>query len=192
MADAINPSDISYKHKINSMTVQGESNGAGAWVTTGEQEGKEQYDKEGDTGQAMLPDDSRAYVSVHGLLKGVTTAFFDMQIVNLDSGSYLCRTSAKALKMAEKEKKDKYLQPCVERRCYFTPMVYSADVIPGTEAIGAQQRISLLLSIKMKREYLEMCGFVRAWMSLAIVISNNRLLHGARGKEAYTTQQYRS
>ena len=30
----------------------------------------------------------------------------------------------------------------------------------------------------MKREYSEMCGFVRARMSLAIVRSNSLLLHG--------------
>ena len=46
-------------------------------------------------------------------------------------------------------------------------MVYFNDGIPGTEAVAA-----LLLSNKLKREYLEMCGFVRDQMSLAIVRSN--------------------
>ena len=41
----------------------------------------------------------------HGLWKLVTTALFDMIIVNLDSGSYLHQTSEKALAMSEKEKK---------------------------------------------------------------------------------------
>ena len=34
-----------------------------------------------------------------------------------------------------------------------------------------------------------MCGFVRAWMSLAIVKSNTLLLQGARDKEAYIYQR---
>ena len=59
---------------------------------------------------------------------------FDIQIVNLDAGSYLHMTPEKALAKAEKENKDLYLQACLERRRTFTPMVYSADRIPGAEA----------------------------------------------------------
>ena len=51
-------------------------------------------------------------------------------------------------------------------------MVYSAYGIPGTDAVVAQRRIYSLLSNKLKQEYLEMCGFVRARISLAIVIFN--------------------
>ena len=74
-----------------------------------------------------------------------------MQIVNLDMGSYLCQTSANTLATADKDKKDKYLQPCLERRRYFSPMVYSADVIPGTEAVSSQRSLASLLSNKLKQ-----------------------------------------
>ena len=57
---------------------------------------------------------------------------------NLYAVSYLRQISAKAFVTAEKEKKDKYLQPYLERRRLFTPMVYSTDGIPGTEAGAAQ------------------------------------------------------
>ena len=78
-------------------------------------------------------------------------------------------TPEKALAKAEKEKKDLYLQACLECRRNFTPMVYSADGIPGAEALAAQKRLAALLSYNLKREYSEMCGFVRARMLLAIV-----------------------
>ena len=68
-------------------------------------------------------------------------------------------------------------------------MVYFADVIPGTEAVAAQQRLVSMLNNKLKREYLEMCGFVRYWISLAIVRYNTLLLRGARYKEAYIRQR---
>ena len=71
---------------------------------------------------------------------------FNIQIVNLDAGSYLRMTPEKALAKAEKEKKDLYLQACLERRRTFTPMVYSADEIPGAEALAAQKRLAALLS----------------------------------------------
>ena len=85
---------------------------------------------------------------------------FDIRIVNLNTGSYLCMTPEKAFAKAEKEKKDLYLQACLEHRRTFTPMVYSADRIPGAEALAAQKRLAVLLSYKLKRESLEICGFV--------------------------------
>ena len=68
-------------------------------------------------------------------------------------------------------------------------MVYSADGIPGAEALAAQKRLDALLSYNLKREYSEMCGFVRARMSLAIVRSNSLLLRGPRNKEACIQQR---
>ena len=61
-------------------------------------------------------------------------------------------------------------------------MVYSADGIPRAEALDAQKRLAALLRYKLKREYSEMCGFVRSRVSLAIVISNSLLLCGPRDK----------
>ena len=90
---------------------------------------------------------------------------FDIRIVNLNAGSYLSMTPEKAHAKAEKENKDLYLQACLENRKNFTPMVYSADGIPGAEALAAQKRLSALLSYKLKREYSEMCGFMRETMS---------------------------
>ena len=63
-------------------------------------------------------------------------------------------------------------------------MVYSADGIPVAEALAAQKRLAALLSHKLKREYSEMCGFVREMMSLAMVRSNSLLLRGPRYKGA--------
>ena len=65
---------------------------------------------------------------------------FDIRIFNLFAGSYLRMTPEKALAKAEKEKKDLYLQYCLERRWTFTPMVYSTDGITRAEALAAQAR----------------------------------------------------
>ena len=103
-------------------------------------------------------------------------------LVNIDAGSYLRMTPEKALAKAKKEKKDLYLQACLECRRTFTPMVYSADGISGSEALAAQKRLASLISYKLKQEYSEMFGFVRAKMSLAIVRSNSLLLRSPREK----------
>ena len=86
---ALNPPCISYKLKINSRTVKGESNGSGAQFTTGGQDGEGNEEGEGATGQATGADDKKADVSVHGFWKCGTSALFDIQIVNVYTGSYL-------------------------------------------------------------------------------------------------------
>ena len=143
----------------------------------------------GQPGYVVIPADSRADVSAHGFWKRGTTAMLDIRIVNLDAGSYLCMTQEKDLAKAEKEKKDLYLQACLERRRTFNPIFYSADRILGVEALAAQKRLAALLSYKLKREYSEMCGFVRARMTLAIVRSNSLILRGPRYKGAHIRQQ---
>ena len=68
-------------------------------------------------------------------------------------------------------------------------MVYSADGIPGAEVLAAQNRLAALLRYKLKQEYSEMRGFVRARMSLTIVRSNSLLLRIPRDKWARIFQQ---
>ena len=59
-------------------------------------------------------------------------------------------TLEKDLVKAEKEKKDLYLHTCLEHRRTFTSMVYSAERIPGAEALSAQQRLAALLGYNLK------------------------------------------
>ena len=61
-------------------------------------------------------------------------------------------------------------------------MVYSTYGIPGAEALAAQNRLAVQLNYKLKREYSEMCGFLRSRISLAIVRSNCLLLCSPRDK----------
>ena len=68
-------------------------------------------------------------------------------------------------------------------------MVYFSDRMPGAEASAAQKRLAALLSYKLKREYSEMFGFVRARMSLAIVRSNSLILCSLRNKGVRIRQQ---
>ena len=68
-------------------------------------------------------------------------------------------------------------------------MFYSADGITGAEALAAQKILAALLSYKLKQEYSEMCGFVKARMSLEILRSNSLLLRGHRDKGARILQQ---
>ena len=68
-------------------------------------------------------------------------------------------------------------------------MVYSSERIPGSESLAPHERLATLLRYKLKQEYSEMCGFVWARISLAIVRSNSLLLHVPRNIGACIWQQ---
>ena len=68
-------------------------------------------------------------------------------------------------------------------------MFHSANRIPRAEALAAQKRLAVLLSYKMKREYSEMCGFVRVRISLAVMRSYSLLFCGPHDKGACIRQQ---
>ena len=62
-------------------------------------------------------------------------------------------------------------------------MVYSTDRIPRVEALSAQKKLYELIILNLKWEYSELCGFVRASISLSIVRSNSLILWGTWDKE---------
>ena len=112
------PSDITYEPKINSRTVQGERTGAGVRHNGGASDGG--ADTEGEaqggrertvnaaarlsrsTGKVEVTAESRSDISAHCFWKRGTTTMFNIRIVNLDAGSYLCMTTEKDLSKAEK------------------------------------------------------------------------------------------
>ena len=57
----------------------------------------------------------------------MTTALLDIGIVHLDAVSYLFMMPEKDLGKLEKDNKEKYLQPCLEFRHDFAPLVFSTD-----------------------------------------------------------------
>eukprot|EP00957_Ditylum_brightwellii_P045526 3451276-Ditylum_brightwellii.AAC.1 len=94
--------------------------------------------------------------------------------------SYRGRQPDTVLAAAEKAKKDKYLEACLERRRTFTPLVYSVDGMAANKAKAAEKRMASLLAGKLHRQYSKMVGYVRAQMVLAVVRTNTVLLRGPR------------
>jgi hypothetical protein len=106
-----------------------------------------------------------------------------MRITDTDARSYRKKEFAKVLEQHEKEKKDKYLQNCLEMRKDFTPMVYSVDGIAGREARNAEKRLATHLAGKWNREYSLMVYYVRVRMAIAVVRANSLLIRGSRDRQ---------
>jgi hypothetical protein len=106
-----------------------------------------------------------------------------MRITDTDAQSYRKKDFAKVLEQHKKEKKDKYLQNCLEMRKDFTPMVYSVDGIAGCEARNAAKRLGTHLASKWNCEYSQMVFYVRVRMAIAVVCANSLLIHGSRDQQ---------
>ena len=131
-----------------------------------------------------VPTADRGDVGVHGFWRRGTTCIFDTCVSDTDAPSYRDQVPAKVLATHERKKKAKYLQPCLERRRHFTPLVFSVDGLAGKEAQAATQRLAALLSTKWKRTYSEVCGYVRSRLAIALVRSASMCLRGARDPTA--------
>ncbi|KAL7528270.1 hypothetical protein ACHAXR_002356 [Thalassiosira sp. AJA248-18] len=114
-------------------------------------------------------EEARGDISVHGLWKKSSTCILDMRITDTDSMSYESSTSSEVSEKAAKNKKENYLDACIERRRSFTLLVYSVDGMACSEAKAFKKRIASFLSGEHGRPYSEMVGFVRQRISLAVI-----------------------
>jgi hypothetical protein len=64
----------------------------------------------------------------------------------------------KVLESHEREKKKRYLEPCLEQRQHFSPFVMSTNGMIGREARFILKRLSACLAKKWEKPYSDMCG----------------------------------
>ena len=101
-------------------------------------------------------------------------------MTDLDAKSNKSRNPDKVLAAHEREKKKKYLEPCLEQRRHFSPFVVSTDGLFGKEAKIVLKRLALMLTEKWGKPYSEVCGYVNARMSIAIVRATHLCVRGSR------------
>ncbi|EJK47230.1 hypothetical protein THAOC_34067, partial [Thalassiosira oceanica] len=83
-----------------------------------------------------------------------TKCIFDVRVTDPSAKSYRKKDPRKVLETQEKEKKDKYLMKCLERRKHFTPLVFSVNgMAPGREAKKAMKHLASMLAEKWERPH---------------------------------------
>jgi hypothetical protein len=86
----------------------------------------------------------------------------------------------KVLAAHEREKKKKYLGACLEQRRHFSPFVVSTDGLLSKEAKILLRKLSARLAEKWEKPYSEVCSYVSARMSIAIVRATHLCIRGSR------------
>ena len=104
----------------------------------------------------------------------------DVRVTDTDAPSYRKRDPMKILELQEKEKKKKYLEPCLNQRRSFTPFVVSSDGLLGREAKLLLKQLSKLLVDKWQKPYSVIAGIIRSRISIAIIRASHQCIGGSR------------
>jgi hypothetical protein len=97
----------------------------------------------------------------------------DIRVTDTDANAYKHQNPHDVLRTQEKEKRKKYLCPCLEQRRSFVPFVVSIDGLIGREAKNLLKQIALRLAAKWEQPYSVVRGFVNARINLAIPRATN-------------------
>ena len=109
-----------------------------------------------------------------------TTMIVDVRVTDPSAKSYRKKDPRKVLETQEKEKKDKYLRKCLERRKHFTPLVFSVDGMAGREAKKAMKHLASMLAEKWERPHGQVAHFVKTSMAISLCRSVTLMLRGGR------------
>jgi hypothetical protein len=135
------------------------------------------------TNQSATGEDERGDLLIRGFWARGTDCILDVRVffvTDTDAKSYCKRAPAKVLESQEKEKKRKYLESCLEYRRHFTPFVCSVDGMLGREAKTFAKRLAAKLANKWEKSYSQVCGYVNARLSIAIVRATHLCMRGSR------------
>ena len=129
---------------------------------------------------SKLNSQDRGDLLIRNLWARGTDCIIDVRVTDLDAESNIRGEPQKVLKRHEKEKKKKYLEACLQQRRHFSPFVVSTDGLLGREAQTLLKKLSAELAEKWGRPYSQVCGFVRARLSIAIVRATHQCVRGSR------------
>ena len=168
---AFAPSAISHKPMVNEGNPRGRGNGGANNNNNGDAE---------DAAEPVVEADLEADKGIRNFWKHGSECLFDIRVTNTECRTHRNKDPLKCLEGQEKDKKRKYETACHEQRKHFSPLVYSIDGMAGPMTRAAEKRMASRLAWKWKREYSEMCGYVRCRMSIAVVRSNSLMWRGSR------------
>ena len=125
-------------------------------------------------------DGKRGDILIRGLFQRGTECIIDVRVTDLDCKSNRNSSPEKVLKKHERQKKSKYLQDCLKQRRSFVPFIVSTDGVLGYEADNLIKRLAQKLAEKWDLPYSQICGLVRARVSIAIARATHLCLRGSR------------
>ena len=131
--------------------------------------------REGDDAPTLIAD-----LGIRGVWLPQVKALFDIRVTDADAPSYLSRSVASILTLAEEEKKRKYVTAVESRRASFSPFVVTVDGALRPEAVLFLRRLAEKLSSRWEESYGGVLGWIKARLSFAVIRATDLCLTGSR------------
>jgi hypothetical protein len=125
-------------------------------------------------------DGDRGDILFRGLWKNQHKTIAEIRVTDTDANAYEHQNPHDVLRKQEKEKRKKYLCPCLEQRRSFVPFVVSTDGLIGRKPKNLLKQIALRITAKWEQPYSVVRGFVNARINLEILRATNLCIRGSR------------
>ena len=127
----------------------------------------------------MIELEHKGNLMIRDLWAQVTNYISDTQVVNTGVASYVTNTPDKSFSVAERQKKGKYLEACIQQQRQFTTLFISLNSLMSTEAEDTMKIMACCLATKFQKPYSRTCGYVLSRVAITIVRSNHRCIQGS-------------
>jgi len=122
----------------------------------------------------------RGDLLVRGFWDCYINCIIDVRVYDMNQLSYLARKPSSIIKIAENDKKRKYLDACLEYCWYFTPFIISCKGLFGKEASFFMKRLAKKLANKWNRPYSSTISLLWTRFAVNLVRSKYRYICGAQ------------
>ena len=104
----------------------------------------------------------------------------DMLVVNTDTLSHHNKSPEKCLHTAEKDRKWKYLEACLQKRLHLSPFIIYVDFLLRMEAEAMLKHIVSHLAKNKKRPYYSMCDYINNKVAILLARATHRCIQCSR------------
>ena len=123
-----------------------------------------------------------ADIKARGVWQPQATALFDIRVIDSDAPSYLNISPQQVLKIAERDKKNKYSAACEKRYANFKPLCMSVDGLLGGELQSFLKHIFDFLSAKWEKPYHPTLSWIKTKISFSLLRATNLCIRGSHFK----------
>ena len=123
-----------------------------------------------------------ADIKARGVWQPQTTAIFDIRVIDSDAPSYLNISPQQVLKIAERDKKNKYSAACEKQHATFTTLCITVDGLLGDELQSFLKHLSDFLSIKWEKPYHLTLSWIKTKISFSLLRATNLCIRGSHFK----------
>ena len=129
---------------------------------------------------ALYDSEHNGDLMIRNLLHRSIDSIHDMRVANTYSLYHQNKSPEKCLHMDKKEKKNNYLESCIQKFHHLSPFIVLVEGILGVEAEAPLTLTSIQLVTKWKQPYYRTCIYVKIRFASTLAKATHRCILGSQ------------